>query len=311
MYRNQLRSLDIYVEADRLSRKVHQYFSRRKRRNDCRSGLVKKLKYPPLHATEWTSQFVQDNCKWISDRDSVREDLICMLNSSYSELQNEVCDRRKKQLTTNIVFCANNLLRLGLAGIDELLTEILIDRSSIIRQPRHIMRSLADQGFYDAVSKLITCFADSDHPAAPYYLALATESVRFLPEKKATNVERIANIASDISRPAIVRLKATETLVWTNLGNSVLDSEGIGKIMQQEVSPRLIKNYMLLLGRCDYNIAYEAEDSDYLLQYTHRIVSQGEINRLFDCVEPEILRKKYYGWEYSDGPREHSEMGYY
>ncbi len=310
-YRNQLRSLEIYVEADRLSRKMHQYFSRRKRNNDCRSGLVKELKYPPQHATEWTSQFVQDNCKWIGDRDSVREDLIRMLNSSYCEIQSDISDKRKKQLTTNIVFCANNLQRLGFAGIDELLTEILTERSTIIRQPRHIIRSLADQGFYSAVSRLITCFADSDHPAAPYYLSLATESVRFLPEKRETFLERIANIALDICRPAIVRLKATETLVWASIGNSVLDTERIRNIMHQETSTRLKKNYMLLLGSSGYNVEYDIESGDYLLQSANRIASQDEILKLFDCVEPEILRKKYYGWEYSDGPREHSEMGYY
>ena len=310
-YRNQLRSLEIYVEADRLSRKMHQYFSRRKRNNDCRSVLVKELKYPPQHATEWTSQFVQDNCKWIGDRDSVREDLIRMLNSSYCEIQSDISDKRKKQLTTNIVFCANNLQRLGFAGIDELLTEILTERSTIIRQPRHIMRSLADQGFYSAVSRLITCFSDSDHPAAPYYLSLATESVRFLPEKKETFLERIANIALDICRPAIVRLKATESLVWTSIGNSVLDTERIRNIMHLETSARLKKNYMLLLGSSGYNVEYDIESGDYLLQSANRIASQDEIFKLFDCVEPEILRKKYYGWEYSDGPREHSEMGYY
>ena len=60
-YRKHLRSIDIYVEADRLSRKLHQYLSRRKRRHDRRSGLVKKLNLPAMNSAEWAPQFLNDN----------------------------------------------------------------------------------------------------------------------------------------------------------------------------------------------------------------------------------------------------------
>ena len=310
-YRQHLRSIKIFVEPDRLSRKVHQYFSRRKRRNDSRSGLVEELKYPPLQSTEWTYQFELDNSCWVVERDSIRKELISKLSSSFKELPNAVCEKQTKELTTNIVFCANRLPRLGLTGIVDLLTEILTDQPSIIRQPGNLLCSLADQGFSEAVCGLMNHYASSDFSAAPYYLALSIESIRHLKEINENTIQEILNLAVDKSQPSTVRLKATETLVWTSNTDVDIHVERIRKILLEESSPRMRKNYKLLLGDNVQHILDTEATGDHLLESVNRLIREGNVRKLFDYVEPDILRKRYYGWEYPDDSREYTEYAYY
>ena len=86
LYRKHLRSIDIYLDADRLSRKLHQYLSRRKRRNDLRSGLVEKLKFPVVNSAEWARQFLNVNTDWDKERVCVKAELDSKLRSAFDEV---------------------------------------------------------------------------------------------------------------------------------------------------------------------------------------------------------------------------------
>ena len=315
-YRKHLRSIDIYVEADRLSRKLHQYLSRRKCRNDLRSGLVEELKFPVMNSPQWARQFLNDNTCWDKERDCVKAELESKLRTAYDELLklasgNAADEKRIKKLTSVVVFCANRLPRLGLACAEDVLTEILRDRPTTIRQPGYILRSLADQGLSNAVLSLIEHYVDSDFAAAPYYLALAIEALCHLPVVENDTVDWIMNIAVDTTRHAIVRLKATETLLRSSPGSRNLSTENILTVAKDETSTRLVKNYLLLLAEGGYSVDDCFDRSDYLVQSAIQVGKLGGTAEIFKCIEPDIIRKRYYGWEYADDSTEYAVSGYY
>ena len=312
-YRKHLRSIDIYVEADRLSRKLHQYLSRRKRRNDLRSGLVVELKFPVMNSAEWARQFLNVNTDWNKERVCVKAKLDSKLRSAFDELlkptsENASHDKRIKELASVVVFCANRLPRLGVAGTEDILTEILRDRPTTISQPGYILRSLADQGFSDEVLSLMERFANLDFAAAPYYLALAIESVCHLPVIEDSTFDRIMSLALDTCQHAIVRLKATETLLRSSPDSRNLPTENILTVAKDEKSTRLVKNYLLLLAEAGCDVDDYFDHSDYLVQSVIPVGKPGGTADLFKCIEPDIIRKRYYGWEYTDDPTEYTTM---
>ena len=81
--------------------------------------------------------------------------------------------------------------------------------------------------------------------------------------------------------------------------------------MRYELTDRMQKNYLLLLGFCSKDEPDEPGNIDYMLKFAHQLVQDGDINELFDYVEPDIIRKKYYAWEYPDDAREYGGSGYY
>ena len=315
-YRKHLRSIDIYVEADRLSRKLHQYLSKRKRKHDRKNGLVKKLNLPAMNSAEWASQFLNENEEWDKERASVRAELDSTLRSAFDELlrvasEDSANEKRIKELTRDVVFCAYRLPRLGIAGSDDILTKIFRDRPTTIRQPGYILRSLADQGFSEAVLSLMERYADLDFAAAPYYLALVIEAVCHLPVIADATFDWIVSLALDTGQHAIVRLKATETILRSSPGSRNLPTENILAVAKDETSTRLIKNYLLLLAEGGYNVDNCFERSDYLVQSVIQLGNLDGVTDLFKCVEPDIIRKRYYGWEYADDSTEYAVGGYY
>ena len=154
-------------------------------------------------------------------------------------------------------------------------------------------------------------YADLDFAAAPYYLALAIEAVCHLPVIENDTADWIMSTAVDTSQHAIVRLKATETLLRSSLDSRNLPTENILTVAKDETSTRLVKNYMLLLAKGGYDVDDIFDQSDYLIQSVRQVVKSGGPAELFRCIEPDIIRKRYYGWEYADDSTEYTVSGYY
>ena len=149
LYRARLRSIDIYVEPDRLSRKVHQYLSRRKRQRDMRSNLVEELRLPDLDAHNWLDAFLAANKDWVECRDRIRRQLESMLRESFGAFKNaQDGDQTKRNLQRKIAFSVYRLPRLGLAGTQDLLEEMLTDFPWIIMKPGPLLRSLGGSGLW-------------------------------------------------------------------------------------------------------------------------------------------------------------------
>ena len=126
-----------------------------------------------------------------------------------------------------------------------------------------------------------------------------------------STVERIVELALDSRRPPILRLKASETLLLLPRERACLSCERLRAMESLEQSPRLRKNYALLLGQRCSSVPLKYDGDDPLLQSAFNLAKEGKAEDLFSEVEPDILRKKYYGWDYPDDAREFAESGYY
>ena len=328
-YRNRLRSIGFFIDADRLSRKLHQYLNSKKRKDD----QVKQLRFPPLHSQNWATEFRSLNSDWNQKCNELRNSLLDILKESYENLKSyeklltAESQREQRKLRTRIYFCASRLTRLGFQeGIEELITRILMERPGIIRQPQYVVRSLAIQEFPGHLIRLLNHYKSSTHPAGSFFVALVLHSLHYLNEVPADAMREIVEIAIDRSRPSIdrsrpsidrsrpsiERLMATETwLIRINCECVAKNSKIIQDIIRIEQSARLQKNYMLLLGKCGLDIVTEPANNDYILQDTYKLVRNKEVDRLFAEEEPDIIRNRFYSGEYPDDSREFNDMGYY
>lgn len=310
-YRNRLRSIGFFVDADRLSRKLHQYLNSKKRKRDLRGGCVKQLTFPPLHSQNWATEFRSLNSDWNQKCNELRNSLLNLLKRSYEKLLTAESQREQRKLRTRIYFCANRLTRLGFQDIEELITQILMERPWIIRQPQYVVRSLAIQEFPGHLIRLLNHYKSSTHPAGSFFVALILHSLRYLNEVPADVMREIVETALDRSRPPIERLMATETWLRVSCEFVAENSKIIRDIIRTEQSARLQKNYMLLLGKCDPDAVTELAHNDHILQDTYKLVRNKEVDRLFAEEEPDIIRNCFYSGEYPDDSREFNDMGYY
>lgn len=311
-YRNKLRSIDFFVDASRLSRKLHQYLRRRKRDRDLHRGRAKQLVFPSLDAGNWSTEFLNLNPDWNEERGELRNQLLGLIETNYNKLLTVNSSREQRRLGTRIYFCTNRLTRLGFQGAEGIITKILIEQPWIIRQPQHVIRNLAIQGFLPQLVQLLNHYTSDSHPSSSYFNALILHSIQFLEEIPSDVLQKVALIATDASRHPVERLMATET--WLRL-DCVLVSEYIGDIQNiaiSEHSARLQKNYVLLLGKCEPTavVGVTTGNNDTLLHNAYALASNGNIEHLFAEEEPSIIRERFYSGEYPDDSREFNEMGY-
>ena len=310
-YRSRLCSIGFFVDASRLSRKLHQYLDSRKRKRDLHNGYVKQLRFPPLDSQDWAAEFISLNSDWNQKRSELRNSLLSLLQSSYEKLSTAESPREQRKLSTRIYFCANRLTRLGFQGVEERITQILMEQPWIIRQPQYVVRNLAIQGFSDQLICLLNHYTNSEHPSGSFFVALILHSLRYLDEIPADAVSKIIKIATDTSHHVIERLMATETWLRLNCEFVTKKSEVIRGIISTEQSARLQKNYVLLLGKCSPDAVIAPANNDYLLQDAYKLARDEEIDRLFAEEEPEIIRNSFYSGEYPDDSREFDDMGSY
>jgi len=68
-----------------------------------------------------------------------------------------------------------------------------------------------------------------------------------------------------------------------------------------KLSRRLIKNFLLILGKID-PILLSKLDTDFaydpLLSQAYKIASAGLVHNLFKNTEPDVIRQKYYSTKY-------------
>lgn len=311
-YRTKLRSINFFIDASRLSRKLYQYLNKKKRARDLRRGRARQLVFPSFDVENWSNDFLNLNTDWAQEFIELRNQLLNLIASSYDNLLIANSPREHRKLGTRIYFCANRLARLGFQGAENIITKILIEQPWIIRQPQHVIRNLAIQGFVTQFVQLLNHYTVDSHPSSNYFKALILHSVQFLEQTPIEVLQKAALIAIDASCHPAERLMATETLLKTDCTFVSKYTEQLRDITISEQSARLQKNYLLLLGKCNPSsiTGIKIKNNDLLLQNAYNLASNGDIEQLLVMEEPSIIRDKFYSSEYPDDSREFNEMGY-
>ena len=119
-------------------------------------------------------------------------------------------------------------------------------------------------------------------------------AIRHLNDVPETLEDGIIRIAVDDNSDQVLRLIATETwlmkLDCRRVAEQVLT---IRQIISEKQSSRVRKNFLLLLAKFERDYVQQREYEDALLMSAMEVALTGDIDELFACVEPDILRERY------------------
>ncbi|MDJ0516267.1 MAG: hypothetical protein QNJ74_08385 [Trichodesmium sp. MO_231.B1] len=314
IYQKCLRSIQIYIDAPELSRRIDKYLrSETKRQKELKEKP--ELKLPILvddindeEIQNWAIVFPNCNSDWIEKKNILREELIKLFLDSSIKLSNlskqpdntEKISRTKK-LKSSIRFAFNKLSLLGLEEIKEKTVDILCEQPWIFSNLLQVLENLSKQGYAKkSIFPVIAYYENNSLKISEYIRAVALRAVRFSAQINEYIWEKIVEYS--VGGASIVeKLMATES--WLYLGHLsaryVEDShkKSISDALRNEQNNRLKKNYILILAMYDNQAMIEEIDSsDYMLKTAYDIALEGSesVQELLSNEEPKIIREKYY-----------------
>jgi hypothetical protein len=318
-YRQCLRSINIYVTEPDLSRKISKYlFNSKRRKKDL--NRKEELNFPPLPnddnftaIADWAISFSASESQWIDEKKYLREQLIKLFHMNWIELnksEEKISITHEKELQRRIRFAVNKLSLLGLAEIREEIVEILCEKPFVLREPLHILESLARQGCATTIKRIREYHRNSQPEMSEYMRAVSLQAMRFLPNINKQDWELLVESATVVDS-VIEKLKATET--WLYLGDVAKrftqpqHISAVVKALQSESLPRLKKNYILILGLHDPTAIPDNIDTngnDYLLRDALDLALEENPSDLFEEYEPPVIRQNYYSAKTSSNTNE-------
>ena len=307
-YQKHLRSTGVFVDAGRLSRKVHQYLSRRMRSHGEKRTWATHLCMPSLCPSEWALAFRRLNSTWFQELDTLRRDLQELVVQSHLDLSECRDAEQSRVYRTRIYFAANRLSRLGFGNKANMIAGILREEPWIIRQPQYVLRGLAMQGYGQQLASLFSHYDDHEALWAQSFLAVILRSVRELEVLSQDMIDRVVRVALDTRYVKVARLMATETwLLKLDCSHVEKHCSMLQGLLTQEENARLRKNYVLLLGKCKRDTIPDCKSGDPLMLNAHDLAHAGCIDDLLEEVEHATLRDQYYSGYYPDDESEFGE----
>lgn len=317
-YQKALEYVGFYIEVTDLSRKIYRYcddFNGKKRENDLKGQQQLKL-YSIYYSDndsglqEWLDYFKIHNQAWWKEKNDLRAEIIKLFEQSWIQLQ-KISGRNssaEKKLQKRLRSAINKLKILGFENITDRLIEILCESPWYIRDPLHILESLARQGYQNAVIQILSYYeiTDEEKPAHSEYMrAVTLRAIRFLENNFNVDLWEIM-VRYATTGSLVERLMATET--WLYLGymsHRFTKPNHIDAVWQELHSDkeiinnnRLKKNYIVILGLYETDLVSNDTEllnsDDYMLREAKRLALTGNISELFEEPEPKILRDKYY-----------------
>lgn len=304
-YRLCLIELGIFVPQTWLSRKLMPEISNEDDRSDVIDFPAIPSSISVTVARQWAEKFRAMNPKWLQELVQHKNALIQMFLDNLTIIDaagEDTDDPEVAAAGRRIRFAANRLGILGFDGIHRKLTESLCNRPWLIRYQQLLLGYLAVQGYSEEVWRVIDFYDRESKPMSNYMCAIAIRALRFLPRLTPAEWQRLTEFMT--SDDDLVRLMATETWLAASsqlptaplrdtvkrLTNSVLAHGGLS-------SQRLLKNYLLILGRIEPADVTGLElncDDDPLLATAYAIACSGSTAKLFLKDEPDKLRMHYY-----------------
>ncbi|MFZ1029390.1 MAG: reverse transcriptase domain-containing protein [Limnoraphis robusta] len=324
-FKSCLNSIQIYVNAPRLSRKVYQFLfdseERKTKLNNQQELVFPEIPYDDLNDSilNWARTFESLNCDWIQKKNELINQLIRLFKDNLTELkalqeshsiEPRQANLKKRTLIRQIRFAINRLYLLGLQDIRKEIVDILCDTPWIFREPLQVIENLARQGgglevveilgFYKhKTTSYSESMTDETTSWSEYIRAVTLRGIRFLPAINKYVWEKMVEYST--KGTTIECLMATETwLHLSHVAHQFTTDDHINAVYQAlESDPlvkRLRKNYILILGMYDKEINREVlgKDSDYMLDEALKVAREGSNSDLFEYEEPKIIRDKYY-----------------
>jgi hypothetical protein len=223
LYQECLESIDVFISSTLLSRRIYKYLFNQKK---CESDLTleKPLVLPdfPDDSFEemiyaWSTAFEDNNAEWILERNSLRSEIISLLNESWDAINRAIKENdsnAERKWTRRIRFCFNKLKQLGFEQIADTIVQVLRSKPWLIRNPSDLIEGLAAQGFTSQIISLLSHYTDETDAMQEYMKAITLRAIRFLPHVTSELWTELVNCS--VSPSMATSLLATET--WLHIG---------------------------------------------------------------------------------------------
>lgn len=322
IYQQCLKSLGIFVETSRLSRKIWQYIKKPALRAE------KRRRIPSLENTNnsklWALEFRNQNPQWVKLYDYIKDKLDKNLsdtwnawiqnnNSLQANPKDKLLSLALKKAQTGISFAINRLARLGYTqkSID-IIREIFEKYPYVIKSPRVIFEHLALQGHIGTLYAITDSLYGANFPGVESLRALI---IRFFRGTKALENPEVIGFLENVgiganNATSVESLMATETLLFTSSyrPNPARRSDFYRRADELKVAcPQVARNLLFLALRGQQNKEYfdllnTLLIETYSLGDDHSKYIEPEFDS--DRPEPDILRKYYYYSRYPDNVEE-------
>jgi hypothetical protein len=304
-YKECLQSVGIYFSANWLSRKVQEHLKRPRN--------VTLLNYPDLSTflestpDEWAEQFQVNNELWFSDLGNFKDQWQTSVHEHWSDYQHaqEIGnDEKARWHRTKLRFTIYRLAYFGFESSASSICRMLLE-PGLISKPHWILEQMAYQGHSEAILSFWNDISELDYRQGGYLRAVTLRAFRFFVDLE-QHIDEIATYLNQgvFSGRLPEQLMATETLLAIGCING-FNYDRISQLLDsQRKNPRLIRNLLLILGRCykhDLNRDYQSlQTSDSTLWNAYDIADNGNVEAIWEFHEPSIIRDHYYSDEYPD-----------
>ncbi len=263
-----------------------------------------------LLAIEWAKKLRELNPIWWRDIEKIRNDLETLFLKNYGSLSENIDKENQFEIDKSgrqLRFAINRIGALGFQAIHKQLTNLLCNNSWILRYSSFFLESLARQGYIDDIWSVFDFHNKRTEGNSVYMSAIAIRALRFVPQVDVVDWEKINKFM--FIGDETIRLMASETwLMLSSKSDSIpYYSETLVNVKNillddNHISRRLLKNYLLLLGKLDSSLLQSFFDtnqnSDPLLDQAFRVAKDGVNPDIFRNVEPDVIRHKYYSAMY-------------
>ena len=316
-YQKLLRSIGIFINPSRLSRKVKKnldwwnkpFWSWSKLKLPAVSS-----EYDLLEIEKWRMEFIRMNGNgvncWMEKRLKIKQDLYSVYKESLASIQNPQSDVDMAKARSNLKFTLNRLGKLGFEDVINTLPDIIISSPWLI----NIRRVCEDMALQDLSTELVSIYIKLDEIRQDEKVILSANilrSFRFLPNMTEDVLLILRKVMKEYDYPC-KQAMALETLFITNQASCLSKAEIIS-LMRMKNHSIVQKNLALV-----YNLASSNGIRENLQPEIRNleIVNEAiEFNRLSQPLnlslayeEPDIISHKFYDKNYPDDDSEFPQI---
>jgi hypothetical protein len=302
--------LGIFISESHLSREI----SRKINSSNFDNEVLDISDLPRLQTTsfakEWATQLRSKNPAWWEQVEILKQGIETLFFTNYEFLTSIV--EGTSQIDTikagrRLRFAANRIGVLGFISIHKQITELLCDQPWILKYPSYLLEGLGRQGFSEDIWKIFNFHINQSREMSVYMSAVTLRALRFVPRLEVEDWHRLMDYM--FTGEEITRLMATET--WLMLSSPLMSApypeevlKNVREILADSNPPsrRLLKNYLLILGKLDQralkNSCSEKFAADPLLKQAYDLALSGNNTNVLLSAEPDVIRRKYYSKKY-------------
>ena len=301
-YQKLLSSIGVFISVPRLSRKVMQnygYWKRVKNQFSSRVYLPQSKSFSEIENIETLKEwFSIANRNWVEKKRNIHNEIKYFFIEALSIISDpESNEQLKAKAKKRFKFSINRLGKLGFDELDDTIIEIVINRPWFVNVLR-VCEDLALQGREDALQKIIE--GTTSKEGFGFINACAIKALQSLPNRNC-EINKLIGINDDIT--PVEKIMWSESIFFTKSQIQIQNEDLTALMERPNLHDALKRNLSLQIDQEILTLDNRHNLSIIEAMQFNKILSSQDFERLY-CVEPDILREKFYQTSYPDDDSE-------